>query len=115
MISLNPSYTRSSRVTGTSFTGTIKATHAELTEWFGHSQQTDEYKTDAEWHVALEKNGEDVGFVAIYNYKNGKNYLGANGLNVDDMDEWHVGSKTKMELWDLEEGIDLLRVKEGKV
>ena len=105
MIRLKPHKESSSRAQGTSFTGTLKATYAELTELFGESLETDGYKTDAEWHVSITVNGEDAGFATIYNYKDGKNYLGANGLNVEDIDEWHVGSKTKWDLWNLEEGI----------
>ena len=79
------------RVNGTSLRGYINGNYHELVEVFGPPlAEGDDYKTDAEWIMIL---NDDV-VVTIYNYKSGKNYLGANGLNVEDVDRWHVGGKT---------------------
>ena len=47
----------------------------------------DTYKVDAEWE--FEMNGKRM---TIYNYKDGKNYNGRNGLAVSKITEWHIGS-----------------------
>jgi hypothetical protein len=49
------------------------------------------YKTDVEWH--LKDTSGDV--VAIYNYKDGKNYLGQEGLEMWQLTNWHVGAHSK--------------------
>ena len=89
---------------GTSLIDYIAASYHELVEAFGEpTMETDGYKVDAEWHVSFQINDEHAGFVTIYNYKNGKNYLGKNGLNVEDITEWHVGGKSRDSLVVLEE------------
>ena len=88
------------RVNGTSLRGYINGDYSSLVEAFGDPLATgDDYKTDAEWMLVL---NDDV-VVTIYNYKSGKNYLGANGLNVEDIDRWHVGGKTNEGLLLLDE------------
>jgi hypothetical protein len=47
----------------------------------------DAYKVDAEWAFKF----EDGTVATLYNWKNGKNYCGANGLNVEDITEWNIG------------------------
>lgn len=89
-----------SRSNGTSLRGYINGTYDELVEVFGEPiAATDDYKSDAEWLLIL---NDDV-VVTIYNYKSGKNYLGANGLNVEDIDRWHVGGKSSEGLLLLDE------------
>ena len=99
---------RSRRVTGTSLLGYVNVSYATLVELFGDpftGDDVDGYKTDAEWHVEIDKGNKDTGFVAIYNYKDGKNYLGADGLNVADITDWHVGGRTKLDMILLEDYI----------
>lgn len=45
-------------------------------------------KMDAEWRVFT-----PFGVGTIYNYKNGKNYLGEEGLNRQDIVDWHIGGQ----------------------
>ena len=78
------------RVNGTSLTGYLEIRYSDLVEMFGEPLTGDGYKVDAEWN--LEIDGDNI--VTIYNYKTGKNYLGANGLNVEDITRWHIGSKS---------------------
>ena len=95
---------RSSKATGTSVSGSLDNSYSQLVELFGAPDvPTDGYKTDAEWHISIQENGQETGFVTIYNYKDGKNYCGANGLNVEDIREWHVGSRSMSEFYDLED------------
>lgn len=49
----------------------------------------DNYKTDAEW--AMKFHDADNTIATIYNWKNGRNYLGSEGLDVEDVVLWHVG------------------------
>ena len=47
----------------------------------------DAYKSDAQWNLKF----EDGTVATLYNWKDGKNYCGADGLNVEDIIEWHIG------------------------
>lgn len=72
---------------GTSLQGYISATFDELVNTFGEPGKGDEYKTDAEWIIEF-----DDGTVAtIYNWKDGRNYCGSDGLDVEDITDWHIG------------------------
>lgn len=71
--------------------GEIEITYNELVEVFGPpNMKTDGYKTDAEWKLNID--GRDI---FIYNYKDGKNYLGDDGLEVEDITCWHIGGNRK--------------------
>ncbi|MBC8427839.1 MAG: hypothetical protein H8D94_00045 [Candidatus Pelagibacter sp.] len=73
---------------GTHLQGYINTDYNRLVELFGKpSEFIDGYKTDVEWAIKF----EDGTISTIYNWKNGKNYLGNDGLNVSDMDEFNVG------------------------
>ena len=75
--------------------GYLAVTYARLVEVFGEPNSgNDGYKTDAEWTIKF----PDCTIASIYNYKDGKNYEGADGLAVEDITEWHIGGKTKKSL-----------------
>ena len=76
---------------GTSLVGVISVSYSRLVELFGDSKQWDEYKTDANWTIEF----DDGLVVTIYNYKNGVNYLGKDGLEKEDIIEWNIGCKAK--------------------
>ena len=96
-----------SKIRGTSLSGYLNTSYATLVELLGEpNAPVDEYKTDAEWHVKVKEEGDAPAYATIYNYKDGKNYLGANGLNVEDIKDWHVGSKSKWTFYNLEEYIE---------
>ena len=72
--------------------GYIAASYHRLIEVFGKPNVvTDGYKTDAEWKLKF----NDDSIVSIYNYKDGKNYLGAEGENIINIVNWHIGGKNK--------------------
>ena len=72
---------------GTSLEGRVEVDYKDLVEIFGEpSGKTDGSKTDAEWNVMT-----PYGIATIYNYKDGKNYCGDNGLEVEDIKDWHIG------------------------
>ena len=76
---------------GTSLQDYIEADYRTLVTLFGEPTSSDGYKVDAEWIIQFTN-----GIIAtIYNYKSGHNYLGAEGLGVTEITEWHVGGKTK--------------------
>jgi len=103
MISIK-SIGRSSKATGTSLSGYLNVPYSKLVELFGKPDvPTDGYKTDAEWHLLIKERGEETGFVTVYNFKDGKNYCGANGLNVEDISDWHVGSRNMSEYYDVQD------------
>lgn len=78
-------------ITGTSLQGYIDAKYWRLVHAFGNPFDGDGYKTDAEWAIQF-----DDGVIAtIYNYKNGRNYLGEDGLSPQEIDHWHVGGHSK--------------------
>ncbi len=71
--------------------GELDISYAKLVELLGEPNAgTDGYKTDAEWSIEF----DGVPF-SIYNYKDGKNYLGSDGLDVEDIRDWHIGGSNK--------------------
>ena len=81
---------KTTNVGGTFLRGYIKASYEQLLKSFGepHDPNGDNYKTDVEWAFEF----ADGTIATLYNWKNGKNYLGeAEGLELNDIYEWHVG------------------------
>ena len=80
---------KTTNVGGTFLQGYIKASYEQLVKTFGepHDPDGDNYKTDVEWAFEF----ADGTVATLYNWKNGKNYLGAEGLELNDIYEWHVG------------------------
>jgi len=76
---------------GTCFQGCVNTTYAKLVEVFGEPNcNNDGYKVDAEWGGTID--GHEF---TIYNYKDGKNYNGDDGLVVDEITDWHIGGREK--------------------
>lgn len=83
--------------TGTSFKGYLYARYDQLVAAFGEPRQSYivNNKIDVEWILDTPH-----GVATIYNYKDGKAYLGKSGLLPEQIYEWHVGSKaTKAYQW----------------
>ncbi len=74
-------------VSGTHLQGYISVGYEDLVKTFGEPFYGDGYKSDAEWSICF----EDGTRATIYNYKNGKNYCGDNGLETHRINEWHIG------------------------
>ena len=84
---------------GTSLQGHINCSYKRLVEVFGEPYKGS-YKTDAEWIIHFEND-----FIAtIYNYKDGKNYCGKDGLEKSQITDWHIGGDST-ESFDLIESI----------
>lgn len=75
-------------ISGTCYQGEIEADYSLIIDKLGPPNDSfDNYKTDAEWSIEF----EDGSVATIYNWKDGKNYLGEGGLDLCDIREWHVG------------------------
>ena len=75
--------------TGTSFKGYLLTNYKDLIAVFGDPTTLgDDYKIDVEWIIKT-----PYGIATIYNYKDGKAYLGASGLEPEQICEWHVGGR----------------------
>lgn len=73
---------------GTSLSGYITTPYKNLVKLLGKpNADGDDYKTDAEWCIVV--NGK---VMTIYNYKDGKNYCGKNGIATTKLTDWHIGS-----------------------
>ena len=74
---------------GTHLQGYLRASFEQLLRAFGspHMDQCDNYKTDVEWAFEF----ADGTIATLYNWKNGKNYLGDEGLELNDIYTWNVG------------------------
>lgn len=77
---------------GTWLQGYVDADYADLVTHFGKPTKADGYKVDAEWIVK----DKDTGVLAtVYNYKDGKNYLGRDGVPTKQIRAWHIGGTDK--------------------
>mgnify|MGYP003124232274 FL=1 len=73
---------------GTCLQGYINTTYDNIVSKLGKPHWNgDEYKIDAEWSLLFE-NGVRA---TLYNWKNGKNYCGNEGLPVEKITGWHIG------------------------
>tara|TARA_R100001594_G_C3995358_1_gene253361 strand:+ start:540 stop:836 length:297 start_codon:yes stop_codon:yes gene_type:complete len=80
---------RTTNVGGTHLQGYLRASYEQLLKAFGkpNPDLCDNYKTDVEWAFKF----ADGTVATLYNWKNGKNYLGKEGLELNDIYEWNVG------------------------
>ena len=72
---------------GTSLQGAIVIDYASIKKAFGLPNNGDEYKISAEWDILF----EDGVIATIYDWKEGKNYLGKEGTPKTKITEWHIG------------------------
>lgn len=74
-------------VNGTSFQGYLNIDYQKLVDIFGEPTEGDGDKVDAEWVIKF----GDATVATIYNYKDGKNYLGSRGKSTKNITDWHIG------------------------
>lgn len=77
-------------VDGTCLQGHITISYDELVKVFGEPDDGDGYKTDAEWSGSI-----DGVVFTIYNWKNGKNYCGPEGIPTEKIMDWNIGGNSK--------------------
>lgn len=88
---MNFSIAKPADINMTSLQGYIEADYDELVACFGEpTSEGDGYKVDAEWELKF----ADGTVATIYNWKNGHNYLGEDGLPPECITNWHIGGKT---------------------
>lgn len=89
--------------TWTHLQGVIEVSYQKLVEMFGlPNAEHDDYKSDACWLVCTPD-----GVATIYNWKDGENYLGEQGLPVEEISEWHVGTHTPQPMRWIQEALNL--------
>jgi hypothetical protein len=94
-------------VNGTSLQGYINANYVELLEAFGEPTDGDGYKVDAEWVIV----GDDGTVATIYNWKDGRNYCGRDGMAVWDIRNWHIGGHSQDAVDLVHESLNLISEK----
>lgn len=78
-------------VNGTHGQGQIPCSYTTLVKTFGEPFTAFMDKVDAEWTIRF----EDGTVATIYNWKNGKNYMGAEGLELSEIGIWNIGGFSK--------------------
>lgn len=92
-------------INGTSLQGEVDASYKELCDLFGSHHDGDGYKVDAEWYVQF----EDGTVATIYNWKNGRNYCGESGQDLEQIRDWHIGGSTTAAETQVQIALDLHR------
>ena len=81
---------KTNNTNGTSFQAHIETSYGNLVHHLGNphitAEESKDGKTDAEWGFKF----PDGTIATIYNYKDGKNYLGEKGKAVEDIILWHT-------------------------
>ena len=72
---------------GSSLVGTVDASYREICSLFGKPMRYEEGKVDVMWVVKF----SDDTVATVYNWKDGKAYLGEKGADVKDITEWCIG------------------------
>lgn len=93
---------------GTGLIDCIDCTYAKLVSVFGVPNVNSDFndKIDAEWNINF-RLGNRLVVATIYNYKDGHNYLGRDGMAVEDITDWHVGGYSPEALDCVRDALDL--------
>lgn len=76
---------------GTGLQGYIDIGYTQLVNKLGDGSGHDDYKSDAGWTILF----GDGAVATIYNYKDGINYLGAEGTPKESIRDWHIGGNSR--------------------
>lgn len=81
-------FTMGGDINMTSLQGRISTSYEVLRGCFGlPGDQFDDCKSDAGWTITF----ADGVVATIYNWKDGHAYCGYDGLDVEDITDWHIG------------------------
>ena len=95
MIGNKMEYKSTDDVNGTCLQGRINTSYQTLLDKLPPPKDYyDDYKSDVEWSLKF----SDGTIATVYNWKNGKNYLGEDGLELEEITEWNIGGHTKKAL-----------------
>lgn len=76
------------RLMNSHLVGRLNAHYADLVGVLGEpGENSDPHKSDAEWLLGF----PDGTVATVYNYKDGRAYLGDEGKPVEEITDWHVG------------------------
>ena len=95
MIGNKMEYKRTEDVNGTCLQGRINTSYQTLLYKLPPPiDYYDCYKTEVVWALKF----SDGTIATVYNWKNGKNYLEEDGLELEEITEWNIGGHTKKAL-----------------
>lgn len=77
---------------GTYMQDYIDADYMVLVEIFGEPEWVNSDKIDVEWALKF----ADGTIATIYNWKDGPNYLGEDGLDPKTIKNWHIGGTNSL-------------------
>jgi hypothetical protein len=78
---------------GTCLQGYLNSSYEDIVKTYGEpNQMVDGFKTDVQWTIKW----VDGSIGTIYNWKNGRNYMGELGLDVANIKEWNIGGDKKI-------------------
>lgn len=84
---------------GTCLIGTIEISYKKIRNLLGEPlRMSPGDKMDVQWEIAVNDK-----VAIIYNYKDGPNYLGEDGIPVEKIDIFHIGGSNK------EDGLEVVR------
>jgi len=98
-----------SSVLGTGWQADLKVDYKKLFDTFGKSHTDDSYKIDAEWDLKF----LDGTIATIYNYKDGKNYLGDEGLELEEITDWNIGGVDRKAVFWVKMALQMIDKKEA--
>jgi hypothetical protein len=90
---------------GSAHVGDIEATYKEICSLFGKPLSYDKGKVDVHWVVKF----NDGTVASIYNWKNGKAYMGDDGLSVQSIKTWNIGGLSQASSVLVQIAVDLQR------
>ena len=73
--------------TGMTFRTEANIPYLDLVDILGEPKMMASGKSDVEWLLMTEK-----GLACIYNYKDGRNWLGNKGCAIQEIATWHIGA-----------------------
>ena len=71
----------------TRYIGIVNVSFDKLVKVFDEPDICEDNRTDVQWYLEF----EDGTLASIYNWKNGKNFLGNSGLLVNNITKWNIG------------------------
>ena len=80
--------------------GEINVDYDTLVDVFGEPDPDlcRDSKTDANWAIDTMDRDGSKRYISIYNWKDGKNYLGKKGTPASEITEWMVGGKKESDV-----------------